>query len=242
MPTLGEIIKAYRTEQDMSMDDFSKASGISKAYISVLEKNKRPGSDKPVQPSVKCVLQAAKAMGVDGINLMFAISNDELKNDTDSLQYVAEEDRDIVDLALKNNMPKHDSNTKSNRIKVYGSVPAGIPIEAVEDIVDWEDVPQEWIDRGDRYIGLKVKGDSMYPKYIEDDTVIVKLQPDCECGQDAVVYVNGYEATLKKVVKQQDGIMLQPLNPEYTPKFYPYGPEEPEINVLGIVVEIRRKV
>lgn len=135
-----------------------------------------------------------------------------------------------------------NTETKPNRIKVYGSVPAGIPIEAVEDIVDWEDVPQEWIDRGDRYIGLKVKGNSMYPKYIEDDTVIVKLQPDCECGQDAVVYVNGYEATLKKVVKQQDGIMLQPLNPEYTPKFYPYGPEEPEIRVLGIVVEIRRKV
>ena len=131
---------------------------------------------------------------------------------------------------------------KPNRIKVYGSVPAGIPIEAVEDIVDWEDVPQEWIDRGDRYIGLKVKGNSMYPKYIEDDTVIVKLQPDCECGQDAVVYVNGYEATLKKVVKQQDGIMLQPLNSEYTPKFYPYGPEETEIRILGIVVEIRRKI
>lgn len=131
---------------------------------------------------------------------------------------------------------------KPNRIKVYGSVPAGIPIEAVEDIVDWEDVPQEWIDGGDRYIGLKVKGDSMYPKYIEDDTVIVKLQPDCECGQDAVVYVNGYEATLKKVVKQQDGIMLQPLNSEYTPKFYPYGPEETEIRILGIVVEIRRKI
>lgn len=137
---------------------------------------------------------------------------------------------------------EYDPHTKSNRIKVYGSVPAGIPIEAVEDIVDWEDVPQEWIDRGDRYIGLKVKGDSMYPKYIEDDTVIVKLQPDCECGQDAVVYVNGYEATLKKVVKQHDGIMLQPLNPEYTPKFYPYGPDEPEIRILGIVVEIRRKV
>lgn len=137
---------------------------------------------------------------------------------------------------------KYDTTSKPNRIKVYGSVPAGIPIEAVEDIVDWEDVPQEWIDRGDRYIGLKVKGDSMYPKYIENDTVIVKLQPDCECGQDAVVYVNGYEATLKKVVKQQDGIMLQPLNSEYTPKFYPYGPEETEIHILGIVVEIRRKI
>lgn len=133
-------------------------------------------------------------------------------------------------------------NPKSNRINVYGSVPAGIPVEAIEDIVDWEDIPQEWIDRGDRYIGLRVKGDSMYPKYIEDDTVIVKLQPDCECGQDAVVYVNGYEATLKKVIKQQDGIMLQPLNPEYTPRFYPYGIEEPEIHILGIVVEIRKKV
>lgn len=74
--TLGEIIKAYRTEQGMSMDDFSKASGISKAYISVLEKNKHPGSGKPVEPSVKCVKQAAKAMGVDFIELILAISEE----------------------------------------------------------------------------------------------------------------------------------------------------------------------
>jgi len=104
MPTLGEIIKAYRSEHDMSMDDFAKASGISKAYISVLEKNKRPGSDKPVQPSVKCVLQAAKAMGVDGVSLMFAISKDELGADIDSCKYVAEEDREIVRWAMKNNL------------------------------------------------------------------------------------------------------------------------------------------
>ena len=104
MPTLGEIIKAYRSEHDMSMDDFAKASGISKAYISVLEKNKRPGSDKPVQPSVKCVLQAAKAMGVDGVNLMFAISKDELSADIDSCKYVAEEDRETVRWAMENNL------------------------------------------------------------------------------------------------------------------------------------------
>ena len=58
------------------MDDFSKVSGISKAYISVLEKNKRPGSCKPVEPSVKCVKQAAKAMGVDFIELILAISEE----------------------------------------------------------------------------------------------------------------------------------------------------------------------
>ena len=74
--TLGEIIKAYRTEQGMSMDDFSKVSGISKAFISVLEMYKRPGSCKPVEPSVKCVKQAAKAMGVDFIELILAISEE----------------------------------------------------------------------------------------------------------------------------------------------------------------------
>ena len=138
--------------------------------------------------------------------------------------------------------PDKAVENKPNRIKVYGSVPAGIPIEAIEDIVDWEDVPQEWIDKGGSYIGLKVKGDSMYPKYIEDDTVIVKLQPDCESGQDAIVYVNGYDATLKRVIKQQDGIMLQPINPEFEPKKYDYNDEVNPVSIVGIVVEIRRKI
>lgn len=131
---------------------------------------------------------------------------------------------------------------KPNRIKVYGSVPAGVPIEAVEDVLDWEDIPMDWIATGDKYIGLKVKGDSMSPKYLEDDTIIVKLQSDCESGQDAVVYINGYDATLKKVIKQQDGIMLQPINPDYEPKKYDYNDELFPVSILGIVVEIRRKV
>ena len=131
---------------------------------------------------------------------------------------------------------------KPNRIKVYGSVPAGIPIEAVEDVCDWEDVPMDWVANGDKFIGLKVKGNSMYPKYIDGDTVIVKLQPDCESGQDAVVYVNGYDATLKKVIKQQDGIMLQPINSDYEPKKYDYNDEIFPVSILGVVVELRRKM
>lgn len=134
------------------------------------------------------------------------------------------------------------ANWKPNRIKVYGSVPAGVPIEAVEDVLDWEDIPMDWIATGDKYIGLKVKGDSMSPKYLENDTIIVKLQSDCESGQDAVVYINGYDATLKKVIKQQDGIMLQPINPDYEPKKYDYNDELFPVSILGIVVEIRRKV
>lgn len=131
---------------------------------------------------------------------------------------------------------------KPNRIKVYGSVPAGIPIEAVEDILDWEDVPMDWVANGDKFIGLKVKGDSMSPKYLENDTIIVKLQSDCESGQDAVVYINGYDATLKRVFKQPDGIMLQPLNPDYESKKIDYNDELLPVSILGVVVELRRKI
>ena len=128
------------------------------------------------------------------------------------------------------------------RINVYGSVPAGIPIEAIEDIIDWEEIPSSMTVGGQEYIGLRVKGDSMYPKYMDGDTLIIQLQPDCESGQDAVVYINGYDATLKKVIKKQDCIILQPLNPAYEPRVCSYNDEDEPVKILGIVVEIRRKV
>lgn len=135
-----------------------------------------------------------------------------------------------------------DKTTSALRIKVYGSVPAGIPLEAIEDVVDWEDIPLDWSAGGNEFIGLRVKGDSMAPKYVDGDTVIVKIQPDCESGQDAVIYVNGYEATLKKLIKKTDCIILQPLNPSYEPKVYDYNDEDNPINILGVVVELRRKI
>lgn len=126
------------------------------------------------------------------------------------------------------------------RLPVYGSVPAGVPLEAIDDVIDWEEIPQEWALGGRRFFATKVKGDSMYPKYIEGDIIIVQVQPDCESGQDCVVYVNGYDATLKRVLKLDDGgIRLVPVNPSYAPKTY-YPGDEP-ISIAGIVVEIRRK-
>ena len=144
-------------------------------------------------------------------------------------------------MELTSDVPSNPTG-KPNRINVLGSVPAGVPIEAIEDIVDFEDIPEEWLAGNREYFGLKIKGDSMYPKYLEGDTIIVCKQSDCESGQDAVVYVNGYDATLKRVIKQQFGIMLQPLNPDYEPKIYDYDDELNPVTILGVVVEIRRKV
>lgn len=130
----------------------------------------------------------------------------------------------------------------SIRIPVLGSVPAGIPLEAIEDVVDWEDIPIEWTKGGKEFFSLRVKGDSMYPKFIEGDTIILRKEDDCENGDICAVYVNGYDATLKKVVKKQDCIILQPLNNAYEPKVFDYNDELNPIRIAGVVVEIRRKI
>jgi len=123
-------------------------------------------------------------------------------------------------------------------IPVYGSIPAGLPLEAVQDIQSYEEIPVNWLKGNKKYIALKVVGDSMYPKYLENDIVIILLQQDCESGKDCAVYVDGYDVTLKKVNISENGIRLTPININYLPKTY----ELDNVIILGIVVEIRRKV
>lgn len=129
------------------------------------------------------------------------------------------------------------------RIPVVGRVVAGIPTEAVEDVVDWEEIPCAQARRGD-YIGLKVKGASMEPRFLDGDTVIVRRQPDVESGEIAIVFVNGNEATMKKVLKQPDGITLVALNTAvYEPHFYSNRMiAELPVTVYGKVVELRGKL
>lgn len=130
------------------------------------------------------------------------------------------------------------------RIPVLGSIPAGIPVEAVEDILDWEEIPASWAAGGREYFGLKVKGDSMYPKYLEGDTVILRKQNTCDSGDDCVVMVNGYDATLKQVFLREDGSMeIRPLNPSYPPTTYTTEDIAAlPVSIAGVVVELRRKI
>lgn len=127
--------------------------------------------------------------------------------------------------------------SKGIRIPVFGSVPAGIPKEAIPDIVKYENIPEKW--SGHEFIGVVVRGDSMEPLYMDGDTVIVRIQPDCECGQDCVVYIDGYDATLKRIIKNEEGIMVQPLNPKYPPRHYRYDGGI-DIKILGVAVQLRR--
>lgn len=136
-----------------------------------------------------------------------------------------------------------DATTKRKGVKipVLGVIAAGVPIEAVEDIIDYEEITEELAARGE-YFALRIQGDSMEPRIKEGDVVIVRRQPDVESGDVAVVYVNGYNATVKKITKHEEGISLIPFNTAYSPKFFTYK-EMAELPIIihGKVVELRGK-
>jgi len=129
----------------------------------------------------------------------------------------------------------------SIRIPVYGTIPAGVPLEAIEDVLDTEEVPAAWGRGGKEYFALRVKGKSMEPEYLDNDTVIFLKTPVCDNGTDCCVMVNGNDATFKRVFLRDDGITLQPLNATYEAKFYGRKEiEELPVEVLGVVKELRR--
>lgn len=127
------------------------------------------------------------------------------------------------------------------KIPVLGTVAAGIPISAVEDILDYEEVPQSWENQGE-FFALKIKGDSMEPRMESGDVVIVKQQPDANSGDTVIVLVNGDDATCKRLQKTDNGIMLVSTNPKYPPMFYSTEDIQTKpVVILGKVVELRQK-
>ena len=128
------------------------------------------------------------------------------------------------------------------RIPVVGTIRAGIPLAAIEDIEDWEEIPADMAKKGE-FVALRVKGDSMLPDIKDGDIAIIRRQESIENGQIAAVIVNGEEATIKKVRLLPDGIMLIGLNTEvYEPHFYSKQEiSDLPVRIYGKLIEVRRK-
>ena len=127
------------------------------------------------------------------------------------------------------------------QIPVLGTVAAGIPISAVEDILDYEEIDSSFQSQGE-FFALRIKGDSMQPKMDDGDVVIVKQQSDANSGDTVIALVNGDEATCKKLQKTENGIMLVSTNPNYLPMFFTNEEIQTKpVVILGKVVELRSK-
>lgn len=213
---MAQNIKMYMEDKGISRKEFCKRLGF--AYSTVTD-----------------WLNAEKYPRIDKIEMMatfFGVSKADLV-----------EPHTATHSPAKPPAPSQQPRDKGIRIPVLGRVVAGIPIEAIEEIIDWEEIPQKLAASG-KFFALRVCGHSMEPRILEGDVVIVRQQEDVDSGDIAIVMVNGDEATVKRVKKQEDGITLIATNTSvYEPHFYSNQEiRDLPVRILGKVVELRGKV
>lgn len=139
---------------------------------------------------------------------------------------------------------KESLKPKGIKIPVLGTIPAGVPIEAIEEVLDYEEISEDMASHGS-YFALKVKGNSMLPTIKDGDVVIIKQQDDADSGKICVVMINGFDATLKEIKKDPQGLWVLPHNSEcdFKPTFFSNQQvDDVPVRIIGVAVEIRRSL
>lgn len=217
--TVGERLKKYRAAKKLTQEQLAEKIGIAHNTYARYESDiRKPNTENAIKLAV-----------------FFGISMNELIDgyyDQNS-SFTSQPYGKIIG----------DGKENYVRIPVLGRIPAGIPIEAIQDVEDWEDFSLDESSSMYQYFGLKIKGDSMEPEYRDGDTVIFQQQERCNSGDDCAVMVNGDDATFKRVRLHEHGMTLQPLNSKYEPRYFTAQEVESfPVKILGVVVEIRRKM
>jgi len=220
--TLGEIIKQYRELYEITMDEFARFSGLSKGYISMLEKNENPRTKLPIMPTTKTLSCVAKAMSISVSELM------------DKLNQSGNDKNDY----LKDAIPID----KMVLVPVVGQVRAGYGGLAFECDMGRETVDANTLRGYERedFFYLKVKGDSMEPRLYEGDLVLVRRQSSIDNGSYGVVTIDDEEGVVKIVNYDKDSITLISQNHNYPPRKFT-GADVQRIRVIGKVIESKSK-
>lgn len=139
----------------------------------------------------------------------------------------------------KSDLIENKINKEPNiyKVPILGTVKAGYDWLAEENVIDYITLKEE-IPNIKEYYALRITGDSMLPILNAGDTVIVHNQDDVESGQTAVILINGEEATVKKVIKTNDGIELHSMNPYYPVKKFTF--EDMKNIPVKIIGRVRR--
>lgn len=210
---LGENIRYLRIEHGYSQDYLAEQLGY-KSYTTI-----QKWESGVSEPPIKKFKELAHLLNVD-IN---DLANKDLTADT-------------------LNKPELLSAPKSVTINVLGRVAAGIPIEAMENIIDTEEISLDMARTGE-FFGLQIHGDSMEPRIYDGDVVIVRQQEDAETGEIVIALVNGSDATCKRLIKYAHGISLMSLNSKYEPMMFTNEEiAEKPVKIIGKVVELRGKL
>jgi len=126
----------------------------------------------------------------------------------------------------------------TKKIPILGTIAAGIPIMAQEDILGYEVVPQNF----HANFCLKVKGDSMVgARILDGDIVYVRQQPQVENGEIAAVIIDGQDATLKRFYKTHGKVTLRAENPNYSDIVFTTK-DMKDVKILGKAVFFKSEV
>ena len=130
---------------------------------------------------------------------------------------------------------------KDNEIVVYTRVPAGVEWANIEERAGYEELGVKMLENGKTYVGFKVSDDEMAPVFLKDDVLIIEVRDNCEDGEIALVQVSGYDAEIKYVFMQPNGVLVQPLVPSKRGDFYANTSKE-KARILGVVRQVRRSL
>lgn len=215
--TIGEIIKDYRRKYSITMDDFAQMSGLSKGYISMLEKNENPRTKLPIMPTTKTLQAVSGALNISVSELM-----DKLGDKTEIKNVISAESFALV--------------------PVIGTVKAGYGGFAGDENLGSESVDIRAL-RGynqEDFFYLIVKGDSMEPRLYEGDLVLVRRQTSVDSGAYAVVTIDDDEGVVKKIEYDKDSVTLISQNHNYPPRKF-IGEEAERVRIIGKVIESKSK-
>lgn len=215
------VLERLCTAWDLTPERMGQQLGISHTRMLQL----RRGQDRPTDDELDCFTQ------------QFRVPRAVLLGES-----VPHEDGNVLPLPPERRTASlRDGGAYEHRIPVLGKVPAGVPIEAVTDVLYTVELDQHFAESGYEYFGLLVSGDSMYPEYLDGDVVILRVQSTAETGDDVVAYIGSDDATLKRITVTEGGIQLRPLNSAYpTRAFTRQEVLSLPITIAGVVVEQRR--
>lgn len=195
---IGLYVKHYRERHKLSMQEFADKADLSKGYISMLEKGKHPQNDREIVPSIETVNKIAKAMN---------LSIDELLARIDGNQ--------MIDISRDRPLPSNIITPAAYAVPILGTICAGSGIHCEENFQG-----HFYVDRTIKAdYCLKVKGNSMIDAGIYDgDFAFIRKSFDYSDGDIYAVCWGAEEsASLKKLYKMDDKVMLQPCNSDYAP-------------------------
>lgn len=117
---------------------------------------------------------------------------------------------------VSDDLPANVFPIQTKKVPLLGTIAAGVPIYADENFDGYRECTKDI----DADFCLKIQGDSMIGARINDgDIVFIRKQPDVDNGEIAAVLIED-EATLKRVYKEKDSLILQAENPKYAPIVY----------------------